>query len=244
MIVMKKTLLILLVLIIGISQLHAQKIKLLALSKTNGYRHAAIPAAKAALTLMAQQNNWEIEFTEDSLRFSDYKTLKQYDAVIFMFTTKNIFGVTQEAAFEKYIKKGGGLLTIHTGTDTEYDWAWYYKAIGAQFKSHPNQQQAKFLVVDTIHQATKMLPATWVRFDELYNFKIPIPANINILIELDETSYTGGTMGKHPMAWYQKVKRGRVLQTALGHTDESYKEILFLQHLKGAIEWVSKVKSE
>ncbi|MBC7650776.1 MAG: ThuA domain-containing protein [Deinococcales bacterium] len=237
---MKKTLFVLLVLILGINKLDAQKIKLLAISKTNGYRHGAISAAKVALTLMAQQNNWEIEFTEDSLRFNDYKTLKQYDAVIFMLTTGNIFGEKQETALEKYIKKGGGLLTMHTGTDTEYDWAWYYKAIGAQFKSHPKQQQAKFLVVDTIHQATKMLPATWVRFDELYNFKLPIPANINVLIELDETTYSGGTMGKHPIAWYQTVKKGRVLQTALGHTDASYKEDLFLQHLKGAIEWVAK----
>ena len=72
----------------------------------------------------------------------------------------------------------------------------------------------------------------------------PIPANIHVLIELDETSYTGGTMGKHPIAWYQKIKKGRVLQTALGHTDASYKEPLFLQHLQGAIEWVTKVKSK
>jgi type 1 glutamine amidotransferase len=241
---MKKITLILLLLITCISQLQAQKIKLLVISKTNGYRHGAIPAAKTALTIMAAQNNWDISFTEDSLQLNDYKALKQYKAIVFMFVTGNAFGTQQETAIQKFVEKGGGLLTIHTGTDAEYDWLWYNNAIGAKFKSHPQQQHAKFLVINPAHEATKMLPKEWVRFDELYNFREPVPANIHVLIELDEATYTGGTMGKHPIAWYQKIKRGRVLQTALGHTDASYKEPLFLQHLQGAIEWVSKVKSD
>lgn len=237
---MKKITFFLLVLILAISQLQAQKIKLLAFSKTNGYRHGAIPAAKAALTLMAAQNNWQITFTEDSLQFSNYKALRNYDAVLFMFVTGKVFDVQEEAALQKYVEKGGGLLTLHTGTDAEYDWPWYNYAVGAKFKNHPKQQEAKFLVLDSLHPSTKMLPKVWTRFDELYNFREPIPANIHVLMELDESSYTGGTMGKHPIAWYQNVKKGRVLQTALGHTDASYKDDLFLQHLKGAIEWVTK----
>jgi uncharacterized protein len=236
---MKKIACFMLLLNLASGQLNAQTIKLLAISKTGGFRHGAIPAAKAALTLMAQQQNWNITFTEDSLQFSDYKTLKQYDAIIFVMTTGNIFSEKEQIAVQKFVEKGGGLLTIHTGTDTEYDWPWYNAAIGAKFKNHPHQQQAKFLVKDATHPASKMLPKEWIRFDELYNFNESIPDNIHVLIELDETSYTGGTMGKHPMAWYQHVKKGRVFQTALGHTDASYKEDLFLQHLQGAIEWVS-----
>jgi type 1 glutamine amidotransferase len=241
---MKKHTIYLLFIVLSIQTLQAQKIKLLAISKTAGFRHGAIPAAKAALTLMAQQQNWSITFTEDSLQFSNYKTLKQYDAIVFVMTTGNIFSEKEQVAVQKFVEKGGGLLTIHTGTDTEYDWPWYNAAIGAKFKNHPKQQQAKFLVKDSTHPASKMLPNEWVRFDELYNFRESIPANLHVLIELDETSYSGGTMGKHPIAWYQDVKKGRVLQSALGHTDASYKEPLFLQHLQGAIEWVSKVKSE
>ncbi len=241
---MKKSTFFLIIFFISIYQLQAQKIKLLAFSKTNGYRHGAIPAAKAALTLMAAQNNWEIKFTEDSLQFNNYMALRKYNAVIFMFVTGKVFGIQEETAMQKFVEKGGGFLTIHTGTDAEYDWPWYNYAVGAKFKSHPKQQEAKFLVLDSVHPSTKMLPKIWTRFDELYNFREPIAANINVLIELDETSYTGGTMGKHPIAWYQTVKKGRVLQTALGHTDASYKDDLFLQHLKGGIEWVAKVKSE
>ena len=238
---MKKNTLILSILLICICQLQAQKTKLLAFSKTNGFRHRSIDAAKIALSLMAAENNWEITFTEDSLQFSNYKTLRKYNAVIFMFVTGKVFDTQEETAIQKYIEKGGGFLTLHTGTDAEYDWPWYNYAVGAKFKSHPKQQIAKFLVMDSMHPSTKMLPKIWTRFDELYNFREPISANIHVLIELDETSYTGGTMGKHPIAWYQTVKKGRVLQTALGHTDASYKEDLFLQHLKGAIAWVAKI---
>jgi type 1 glutamine amidotransferase len=241
---MKKLAFFLVLVTLAFCKLNAQTIKLLAISKTNRYRHGAIPAAKAALTLMAQQQNWSISFTEDSLQFSDYKALKQYNAIIFVMTTGDIFSDKEQAAIQKFVEKGGGLLTMHTGTDTEYDWPWYNAALGAKFKSHPKQQQARFLVKDSVHPATNMLPKEWVRFDELYNFRDSIPTNLHILIELDETSYTGGTMGKHPIAWYQTVKKGRVLQTALGHTDASYKEPLFLQHLQGAIAWVSKANTQ
>ena len=131
---MKKNILYVLLLLLGIQQLHAQKIKLLAISKTNGYRHGAIPAGKAALALMAQQNNWQITFTEDSAQFSNYKTLKQYNAIIFLFVTGKVFGTGEEVVVQKFVENGGGLLTIHTGTDAEYEWGWYNNAIGAKFK--------------------------------------------------------------------------------------------------------------
>jgi type 1 glutamine amidotransferase len=223
--------------------LQAQPIKLLVMSKTNGFRHKSIPAGKLALQLMADQNNWTIDFTEDSLQFSSYKKLKQYDAIVFLLTTGNILGDEEESAFKKYIHKGGGFVGIHTATDTELDWGWYINMVGTKFKSHPKQQQAKFVVVDSTHPSTKHLPQQWPRFDELYNYTDTLSPNIHVLIEVDEASYTGGTMGRHhPMAWWQHFEGGRIFQTSLGHTDDSYKEEKFLQHIKGAILWAANKK--
>jgi len=238
---MKKKLVYLFVSLALVTSLHAQSIKLLAYSKTNGFRHKSIPAAKEALGKLAKENDWEIAFTEDSLLFNDYKLLKRYDAVVFVMTTGKIFDSIQETAFEKYLEKGGGLLTLHTGTDCEQHWNWYMKTIGAEFKAHPKQQQAKFLVVDSLHPATRLLPREWTAFDELYNFTAPVSLEEHPLVEVDETSYTGGTMnGKHPLVWWQQVKKGRLLQSAIGHTDDFYKDPKMLQFIKGAVLWVAK----
>lgn len=239
---MKKMLFITALLAVALLSLEAKPIKLLVMTKTTGYRHQSIAAAKQALQLMAKQNHWQIVFTEDSTQFNSYKNLKHYNAIIFAGTTGSLFDSIQKASFKKYIQKGGGFVGIHTTTDTEMDWPWYMQMIGAKFKSHPKQQQASFRVVDTTHPSTKMLPSTWSRFDELYNFTDTLNKNIHVLIDLDESTYQGGTMGAHhPIAWYQYFEGGRIFQTALGHTNESYQEELFLQHITGGILWAIQV---
>ena len=43
----------------------------------------------------------------------------------------------------------------------------------------------------------------------------------------------------HPVAWYHSFDGGRSFYTALGHTSESFVEPLFLDHLKGGIEYAA-----
>ena len=65
-----------------------------------------------------------------------------------------------------------------------------------------------------------------------------------VLASLDETTYKGGTMGKdHPVAAMRKeMGEGRIWYTALGHTEASFSEPLFLKHLLGGIEVAAGVK--
>ena len=131
---------------------------------------------------------------------------------------------------------------IHAATDCEYEWPWYDKMIGANFLSHPQQQEAKIIVVDNTQPSTKHLPATWIRKDEWYNFKNMNP-DVKVLLKIDETSYTGGKNGdNHPMAWYQSYEGGRVFYTELGHTEESYSDPLYLQHVLGGIQYAMGTK--
>src|SRR5690606_37156649 len=101
----------------------------------------------------------------------------------------------------------------------------------------PKQQTARLNVVDKNHPATSHLPDTWKRRDEWYNFK-DINTGLTTLITIDESSYTGGKNGSfHPMAWYHLFEGGRAFYTALGHTEASYEDPLFLQHLLGGIQY-------
>ncbi|MFN9998607.1 MAG: ThuA domain-containing protein, partial [bacterium] len=52
---------------------------------------------------------------------------------------------------------------------------------------------------------------------------------------------SGGTNGSfHPIAWYHEVNGGRAFYTGLGHTDASFTDPLFLQHLWGGLTYAMK----
>ena len=210
--------------------------RILVFSKTKGYRHASIEAAKTALFKLGQENKMAVDTTENADFFTEAK-LKNYAAVVFLSTTGDVLDPTQQKAFERYIQAGGGFVGIHAATDTEYDWDWYVKLVGASFESHPKQQEAIIRIKNRKHISTKMLPQDWKRFDEWYNFKNFNPS-VTILGYLDEKTYEGGKMGEnHPEIWYHDYDGGRAWYTAGGHTNESYAEPLFLQHLLGGIKY-------
>ncbi|OKS87912.1 ThuA domain-containing protein [Mucilaginibacter polytrichastri] len=210
-------------------------------SKTAGYHHNSIAAGIPAIIKLGQENGFSVDTTTNAALFTE-SNLKKYDAVIFLSTTGDVLNDEQQEAFKKYIESGKGFVGVHAATDTEYDWPWYGDLVGAYFKSHPKQQQATFHVVDRNFIATKHLPETWSRFDELYNFKY-IAKGLHILITIDEKSYTGGENGdNHPMSWYHDYDGGRSFYTELGHTDESYVDPLYLKHLLGGIKYAARIK--
>lgn len=230
--------LILLVLISACNQKRQGNPKLLVFSKTMGFEHASIPKGIAALEKMGQENGFSIDTTKNGALFTD-ENLAQYSAIVFLSTTGNVLNHQEEAAFERYIQAGGGFVGIHAATDTEYDWGWYNKLVGAQFLSHPaGTPEADFIIKDTNHGSTEFFTdSIWHRTDELYNFK-NLNEDVNVLVTVDESTYEGGENGDyHPMAWHHEFDGGRAFYTAGGHTDESYSEDLFLKHLLGGINY-------
>ena len=208
----------------------------LVFSSTKGFRHASIGAGKTALMKMGQANGFRADTTEDARQFT-LPNLKKYRAVVFLSTTGNVLDSLQQRAFEQYIRQGGGYVGIHAAADTEYDWPWYNQLCGAYFLSHPKQQNADVVVVNKKHPSTKNLPDRWKRYDEWYNYK-DIVSGPTVLATLDETSYEGGKNGNnHPIAWYRSFDGGRSFYTGGGHTDESFSEPLFVDHLLGGIRW-------
>ena len=216
--------------------------RLLVFSKTSGFRHASIKDGKIALQKLAAEHNYAVDFTEDASVFTD-ANLARYAAVVFLLTTGTILDANQKAAFERYIRAGGGYVGVHSASDTEYDWPWYGGLVGAYFDrihGHSKVTQATIHVTDRTHPSTMMLPAVWIRTDEWYNFSTNPRGRVNVLMTIDESTYKGGTMGiDHPIAWYHAYDGGRAWYTALGHTSASYYEPLFLDHLWGGIVYAA-----
>lgn len=210
--------------------------RILVFSKTAGFYHESIPAGIEALQKLGAENGFKVDTTKDASWFTDSR-LKKYKVVVFLSTTQNVLSADQQVAFERYIQAGGGFVGIHAAADTEYEWPWYNRLVGAYFLSHPTIQSATINVMDTTHISTRGLPRQWTRTDEWYNYK-NIYWGIQVLAELDERTYEGGANGaRHPIAWYHEFDGGRSFYTGGGHTSESFTEPLFLQHLLGGITY-------
>jgi type 1 glutamine amidotransferase len=215
----------------------APAFRVLVFSKTTGFRHDSIPAGIAAIQQLGQQNNFAVDATEDDTRFTD-ANLAQYAAVIFLSATGDPVGTQAEKdAFQRYIQHGGGFVGIHAASDSGTSWPWYGQLVGTYFKQHPAQQNARIVVEDPNHPSTQGLPTQFTRFDEWYDFQTNPRPNVHVLTTVDESSYSGGTMGAdHPTTWCHTFDGGRSWYTALGHTTQSFSEANFLRLLLGGIQ--------
>lgn len=217
---------------------YAQKNKILVFCKTAGFHHNSIKQGIQAIQELGLAHGVGVDSTIDATKFND-ENLKQYDAVVFLSTTGDVLDEVQQGAFERYIQAGGGFAGVHAATDCEYDWPWFGGLVGAYFAGHPPTQDASLDVINRDFLATKSLPERWTRYDEWYKFRKQ-PEGVEVLINLDETSYDPGEQGMgnpHPISWYHEYDGGRAFYTGLGHTEESFSEPLFRQHLWGGITY-------
>jgi PKD repeat protein len=229
------------------------RFRALIFSKTAAFRHDSIPQGITAIQTLGTQNNFQVDATEDGSMFRD-DILSHYKTVIWLETTGDVLTDTQQAAFERFIRAGGGYVGIHSAADTEYTWPWYGALVGAYFRDHPNGTPAGTVVVeDTTDPSTQGLPARWARTDEWYNFQTYLnPVNgggtsatpynprdntaLHILLTMDTSTYTGAApAGDHPISWCHRYDGGRSWYTGMGHTQASYSESLFLGHILAGI---------
>ncbi len=218
----------------------------LVFSKTLMFRHASITNGIAAIQKLGAENRFHVDATEDAGWFTP-TNLARYRVVVFLNTSGDILNDAQQTAFRDYIERGGGLAAVHAAVAgdvaTEGGWPWYGEALCARFTNHSAIVEAAIDIEDARNPSTAGLPRRWVRSDEWYNFIESPRGKVRVLASLDETTFKGGTMGMdHPIAWCKPIGRGRLWFTALGHTEESFTEPLFLQHLLGGIQVAAGVK--
>ena len=244
------------------SAVKAAPYKVLVVGKTLGFRHSHIEDTTDAVIKLGQENGFTVDVWDDkqptltlpTTPFTSAANLSQYATIIF---ASNVDGTNNQdpakprtlddaelAAFQDYIRGGGGFVGMHAATDAMHAVPWYGQLTGggARFRNHPAQQQATMRVESPTHPSTVMLPKEWSRFDEWYNFTSNPRDSVHVLVTLDESTYTGGRMGAdHPIAWCHNFEGGRSWYEGAGHVDSSYTDPLFVDHLLGGIEWTAGV---
>jgi type 1 glutamine amidotransferase len=228
---------------------------------STGYRHVSIPDGINAIRALGAANGFGVvvQGTRADARGSyctneaapadpgtfTAASLSRYAAVVFLSTTTaadgSLLDEAGKAAFEAYIRAGGGFVGVHAAADAEYGWAFYHDLLGATFLGHGPPVTASLHVEDGAHPATRGLPDPWSRYDEWYDFTTNPRATSHVLVDLDETTYPNNPypMGDHPIAWCKTVDAGRSFYTALAHTGAAFADPLVRQHLLGGIRYAA-----
>lgn len=233
------------------TQAQQKQFKALLVTTTKGWHHESLHSGVLAIQQMGLKNFFDVVLWEDPNGFTD-KYMEQFQVVIFLNTTGDIFDSAQQKVMEKFIQSGKGYVGIHSASDTEYDWEWYTKLVGRMFHIHPTIQTAKLNVIEPTFPGLQGFAGNKLWTDEWYEFGPEKTTGLNYILGIDETSYKpkvqwgpkkGEGMGSmHPLAWYHNYDGGRSFYTALGHMPTDFSDVAFINHLYAGIFWAATGK--
>lgn len=222
-------------------------IDILVFTRTLGFRHLSIGDAQTFFHALPAEEGIRASVTEDPTVFND-DFLARFEVIVFVNTTGDVLEEAQQAAVERFVRSGKGYVGVHSAADTEYQWPWYGRLVGAYFRSHPLLPVTVDVTTeDDTHPATEHLEPKFSFTDEIYNFDRNPRRDNSILLTVDETGFIypntdrGPSMGAdHPIAWYKEFEGGRSFYTNLGHQQGTWALPAFQKHLLAGIRWAAE----
>lgn len=239
--------------------------KILIFSKTNGFRHGSIPVGVMALKMLGEKTGaWTVFHSEDDEMFEP-RNLKEFDAVVMLNTTGDIFKPREmpkeaklveivkerEARLKQslvdFVKSGKGLAGTHSATDTYHSWGEYNKMMGGTFAGHPWHQKVPVMNLASNHPLNEMFSGNGFDIvDEIYQFRADtaLPTERKMLLALDtqkmdekDVKKGGRKDGLYPVSWVSKYGKGHTFYCSLGHRDEIYYNPVVLKHYLAGIQY-------
>jgi len=203
---------------------------------------------KAHISFVHEANRWfpikgqQYHFTYDSTndwRNMNDSFLARYQVVLFLDTRPD--DSAQRAAFERYMRNGGGWMGFHfsafalTPSDFPQNWDWYHNEFlgsGSYVSNTWHPTSAVLRVEDPHHPAVRDMPKTFSTApNEWYRWSNDLRTNpdIDILLAIDSSSFPLGNgpkqseiwhSGYYPVAWTNK--KYRMIYFNMGHNDIDY----------------------
>ncbi len=235
--------------------------RVLVYHKTNGFRHGSINDGISLIEDLGDRNGWDTDDTRNSNVFTanDFKRngVYKYDVIVFCNTSgDNLLNGNERAAFEEFIKDGGGFVGIHAATDTyrNRSWPFYNELVGAIIQRSPNHTKNNFeadMTVKSNHPIIGHIGNTgrkWEKKEEYYYWKRNggrVSNDNNVLLEVERTGNNDYDEAR-PITWYKEaitvggetINNIRSFYTALGHNGGDYRSNdRFKKMIENAIIW-------
>lgn len=203
--------------------------------------------------------------------FSNFKPDFSKYAVIVSNLDSAAWPADLEAAFERYIKNGGGFVSVHAADNAFPAWTafnemigvggwrgrreqagphWFYKDGHMESDSSPGSAgshgaRLPFQVTtrDPEHPVMKGLPAVWMHAgDELYaNLRGP-GQNMTVLATAYSDPKNQGTGKNEPILMALSYGKGRIFHTTMGHDIPAMRCVGFIVTLQRGTEWAATGK--
>jgi uncharacterized protein len=178
-------------------------------------------------------------------RSVNYKTLNDFDAIVFYGLGELELTDQQKADMMSFIKDDGkGFVGVHTAINAFLTWPEYGEMIGGYFDDHPwTIFDAPVMVEDPDFPAMKAFPKTFTARDEIYQVRNFSRDRVRILARLDPGKLDLNNPRVHrkdndfPVAWARNYGKGRVFYSTFGHTDESWDDAAMQSMWLEAIKW-------
>jgi len=236
--------------------------KVLIFSKTNGFRHGSIATGAVSLAMLGKATGaYSAVHSEDDAMFEP-EALKQFDAVIMLNTTGELFRPRRlpKDAEEKqkvlqreerlkqslvdFVKNGGGLAGTHSATDTYKRWKEYNDMMGGAFAGHPWHTDVPVRNLRPDHPLNAAFAGEGFTVkDEIYQFRddTALKSDRLMLLSLDGDKMDLGKGkrkdGFYPVSWVSKYGKGRTFYCSLGHRNEIYYNPAVLEHYLAGFQY-------
>ncbi|HWU89349.1 MAG TPA: ThuA domain-containing protein [Kofleriaceae bacterium] len=219
--------------------------RVLVFSRENLWTHESTPVARQMFLELCASRGFSVIASRDPQVFVE--RLRDTDVVVFGVTSGEVLDDPSRAAFEAWVRAGGGVIGIHAASATEVYWPFYTEMLGAQFRGHAEHFTGRASFEHRTHPVlASVTDATVERFDEWYSFSShPEAAGVTVLLSLDEQTMPATypddlKMGYHAIAWAHEPFGARVVYTALGHYPEIYAEPWFRDSMADAVLWAAR----
>jgi len=194
---------------------------------------------RAGLAPLAQEG-FALDFIENAAEWSP-ALMASYPVVLFT-KSNNVTAADQTAwmtgeaqqAFVDYVRSGGGLLAVHSGTASYQETPALRKLLGGVFSHHPKQ-----CPVTVEPRAGHLLTAGVTAFtvqDEHYFMDMDDPG-----VDLFLTA--SSEHGVQPAGWTRTEDKGRVAVLTPGHNVEVWLEPSYQTLLRNCLLWCAAADS-
>ena len=192
---------------------------------------------------LEQSGLFETDVTNepDTLR---YESLIKYDVVLSNWNTwpdNDIRMSSQwESDFLRYIREGGGFVSVHAGSSLFYKWEEFHKiGIGRWGKETSHGQVIKGRIggLDKSHPVTKGIRDFYIA-DEFWE-KTEIHHGAKAIGSAIVSGDSEGHSINEPVLFYDHLNKGRCFFIALGHDERAIKNTGFKTLLLRATQWAA-----